>query len=109
MHNAIRHTRADGTINIQAHDDGAELRIEVTDTGEGIAKKDLLHLFERFYRSEQSRSRNFGGAGLGLSIAKGIVEAHGGRLWVKSVLGEGSTFGFALSKTPMQGFGRVED
>ena len=108
VHNAIRHTPADGTIHIRAHDDGAEVKIEVTDTGEGIAKKDLLHLFERFYRSEQSRSRNFGGAGLGLSIAKGIVEAHGGRLWVKSVVGEGSTFAFALAKTPQQRLGRVE-
>ena len=108
VHNAIRHTPADGTIHIQAHDDAAEVRIEVTDTGEGIANKDLRHLFERFYRSEQSRSRNFGGAGLGLSIAKGIVEAHGGRLWVKSVVGEGSTFGFALSKTPKQRLGKVD-
>ena len=104
VHNAIRHTPEDGTIHIRAQDDGTEVRIEVTDTSEGIPKKDLPRLFERFYRSERSRSRNFGGAGLGLSIAKGIVEAHGGRLWVESSVGEGSTFGFALPKTP--GLGR---
>ena len=99
VHNAIRHTPPDGTIHIRAHDDGAEVRIEVTDTGEGIAKKDLLHLFERFYRSEQSRSRNFGGCRAWLEHCQGIVEAHGGRLWVESSVGVGSTFGFALPKT----------
>ena len=98
VHNAIRHTPTDGTVDIRAQDAGAEVRIEVSDTGEGIPKKDLPHLFERFYRAERSRSRNFGGTGLGLSIAKGIVEAHGGRLWVESSVGVGSTFGFALPK-----------
>ena len=99
VHNAIRHTPPDGTVHIRAQDDGAQVRIEVSDTGEGVPEKDLPRLFERFYRAEKSRSRNFGGAGLGLNIAKGIVEAHGGRLWVESSFGVGSTFGFALPKT----------
>ena len=99
VHNAIRHTPPDGTVHIRAQDDGTQVRIEVSDTGEGVPEKDLPRLFERFYRAEKSRSRNFGGAGLGLNIAKGIVEAHGGRLWVESSVDVGSTFGFALPKT----------
>jgi signal transduction histidine kinase len=77
------------------------VHVEVSDTGEGIPDEELSRIFDRFYRSERSRSRDTGGAGLGLSIAKGIVEAHGGRLWVESALGKGSTFGFALPKTPV--------
>ncbi|MDA0733880.1 MAG: ATP-binding protein [Chloroflexi bacterium] len=98
VQNAVRYTPSDGTIQILARDTGAEVQVEVTDTGEGIPDAELPRIFDRFYRTEQSRSRDSGGAGLGLSIAKGIVEAHGGRLWVKSALGEGSTFGFALPK-----------
>lgn len=98
VQNAVRYTPSDGTIQILARDTGAEVQVEVTDTGEGIPDAELPRIFDRFYQTEQSRSRDSGGAGLGLSIAKGIVEAHGGRLWVKSALGEGSTFGFALPK-----------
>ena len=98
VQNAIRHTPADGAIYIMARDSGDEVMVEVRDTGEGIPEEELPRLFERFYRPDQSRSRNLGGSGLGLSIARGIVEAHGGRLWVKSIVGEGSTFGFALPR-----------
>jgi signal transduction histidine kinase len=70
--------------------------VDVVDTGEGIPPEDLPHVFERFYRGEKSRSRSSGGAGLGLAIAKGIVEAHGGRLEVESQVGKGSTFSFTL-------------
>jgi signal transduction histidine kinase len=98
VQNALRYTPSDGTIQILARDAGAEVQVEVTDTGEGIPDRDLARIFDRFYRTEQSRSRDSGGSGLGLAIAKSIVEAHGGRLWVKSTPGEGSTFGFALPK-----------
>src|ERR671914_169854 len=101
VQNALRHTPPDGTIYILARDVGTEVQVEVSDTGEGIPDEELPRIFDRFYRSERSRSRDTGGAGLGLSIAKGIVEAHGGRLWVESALGKGSTFGFALPKTPV--------
>jgi signal transduction histidine kinase len=68
--------------------------IVVADTGPGIPKEALPHLFERFYRGDRSRARGEGenGAGLGLAIAKAIVEAHGGRIWVTSEPGKGSTF-----------------
>jgi two-component system sensor histidine kinase SaeS len=101
VQNALRHTPPDGTIYILARDVGTEVQVEVSDTGEGIPDEELNRVFDRFYRPERSRSRDTGGAGLGLSIAKGIVEAHGGRIWVESALGKGSTFGFALPKTPV--------
>jgi signal transduction histidine kinase len=98
VQNAIRHTPADGSVNIRAIDVGEALEVQVEDTGEGIPAQDLPKIFERSYRSERSRSRQSGGAGLGLSIAKGIVEAHGGRIWVNSEPGQGSVFSFTLPK-----------
>lgn len=68
------------------------------DTGIGIAPNDLPHVFERFYRGEKSRSRASGGSGLGLAIAKGIIEAHGGRIWAEGALGQGAVFTFTLPK-----------
>jgi signal transduction histidine kinase len=69
---------------------------EIRDTGEGISARDLPHVFDRFYRGEKSRNRTTGGAGLGLAIAKGIVEAHGGRIQVESTVGQGTCFSFSL-------------
>jgi signal transduction histidine kinase len=100
IQNAIRHTPPDGSINVRAMDVGGDVEVQVADTGEGIPDEDLPKVFERSYRSERSRSRQSGGAGLGLSIAKGIVEAHGGRIWVNSDLGRGSVFSFTLPKVP---------
>lgn len=102
LQNAVRYTPLEGSIQVLARDAGSEVQVEVTDTGGGIETEELPKIFNRFYRTEQSRSRDSGGTGLGLSIAKGIVEAHGGRLWVESVLGQGSTFGFALPKKVAQ-------
>jgi len=68
----------------------------VTDNGSGISEADLPHIFERFYRGEKSRSRDYGGAGLGLVICKQIIEAHGGRIWAESFHGKGSVFYFTL-------------
>jgi two-component system sensor histidine kinase SaeS len=99
IQNAIRHTPADGTILVEMQDRGTEVQIDVTDTGTGIAADDVTKVFDRFYRGEKSRSREYGGAGLGLAIAKGIVEAHGGRIWVESAPGEGSRFSFSLPKS----------
>ncbi|MEM4284455.1 MAG: ATP-binding protein, partial [Candidatus Caldarchaeum sp.] len=70
--------------------------VHVSDTGPGIAPEDLPYVFERFWRADKSRSRATGGSGLGLAIAKQFVEAHGGRIWVESVQGQGATFSFAL-------------
>jgi two-component system sensor histidine kinase SaeS len=98
IQNAIRHTPADGTIIVEAVDRGQTVQIDVSDTGTGIAQDDVDRVFERFYRGEKSRSREYGGSGLGLAIAKGIVEAHGGRIWVESRPGMGSRFSFILPK-----------
>ncbi len=103
VQNSIRHTPPDGTILIRARDAGEVVQVEVADTGEGIQEEDLPRLFDWSYRADRSRSRESGGAGLGLSIARGIVEAHGGRIWAESVLGEGSTFSFTLPKVQAGG------
>ena len=99
VENAIRHTDAGGTISVKLTDDGKTSCFTVTDTGEGIAPDALGHLFERFYQADSSRRK--GGAGLGLAIAKWIVEAHGGTIGADSVLGQGATFTVRLPKTSM--------
>jgi two-component system OmpR family sensor kinase/two-component system sensor histidine kinase BaeS len=93
--NALRHTPSGGTVHVQALRTRQGVMVEVTDTGEGIRPEDLPHIFERFYRGEKSRSRTTGGAGLGLAIARGIVEAHGGYIGVES-LPESTRFYFVL-------------
>jgi signal transduction histidine kinase len=98
VQNAIRHTPPDGSIYIKAFDGGQTVEVQITDTGEGIAAEDLPRVFERSFRSDKSRSRQSGGAGLGLTISRGIVEAHGGRIWVESEAGRGSIFSFTLPK-----------
>jgi signal transduction histidine kinase len=94
--NAIRHTPQDGQILISAHEDKGYIKISVSDTGEGIPPEDLPHIFERFYRVDKSRARATGGTGLGLTIAKRLVEAHGGTIEVHSEPGKGSHFAFTL-------------
>lgn len=93
--NAINYT-LEGTVHVAMRVDEGEAVVSVRDTGSGIAGEHLPRLFERFYRVDKGRSRAKGGTGLGLSIVKHIVEAHGGRVWVESVYGQGSTFGFSL-------------
>ena len=94
--NALRHTPSGGTVRVQASAQPGGARVEIQDSGEGIPAQDLPHVFERFYRGEKSRSRATGGAGLGLAIAKGIVEAHGGTIGVESQPGQGTRFTFTL-------------
>jgi len=98
VQNSIRHTPPDGTIDISARDGGDEVQLVVSDTGDGVREQDRERLFDRSYRADPSRSRSSGGAGLGLSIAKGIVEAHGGRIWFESIVGQGSKFSFTIPK-----------
>lgn len=76
-----------------------EVVVEVADTGSGIAPADLPYIFDRFYRGDKSRSRATGGSGIGLALAKQLVEAHGGHIGVESALGAGSTFHFTLPVT----------
>ena len=90
--NALRYTENGGSINIKTFVKEDHLFIEVEDTGIGIAKEDIPYVFERFYRTDESRARVTGGAGIGLSITLAIVEAHNGTVYVKSELGKGSKF-----------------
>jgi two-component system phosphate regulon sensor histidine kinase PhoR len=96
LDNAIQYTPPGGHIRVTAEAKGREAVITVSDTGIGIPTSDQERIFERFYRVDAARSREAGGTGLGLSIAKHIIEAHGGRLWVDSVIGEGSKFYFSI-------------
>ncbi|HET9496672.1 MAG TPA: ATP-binding protein [Chloroflexia bacterium] len=100
LDNAIRHTPEGGSITVAARDTGGELEVSVRDTGPGIPPEHLPNIYERFYRSDSSRTRSTGGAGLGLSIARQLVELHGGRIRAESAEGEGSTFYFTLPKSP---------
>jgi signal transduction histidine kinase len=94
--NALRHTPPEGRVNIHARRTASGVEVSVSDTGEGIRTEDLPHVFESFYRGEKSRSRSTGGAGLGLAISRGIVQAHGGAIKVQSEAGHGSQFTFTL-------------
>ena len=96
VENAVAHTRKGGAIKITASQKGKWVGVSVSDTGEGIPADDLPRIFERFYRVDKSRARATGGSGLGLTIAKRLVEAHGGTIAVQSKLGEGSRFSFTL-------------
>ncbi len=88
--NALRHTREGGSIVVEVDAVGNEAILRVRDTGDGIAYRDLPHIFERFYVVDRSRTRESGGAGLGLAIVKGIVDAHGGSISAESTLDVGT-------------------
>jgi two-component system sensor histidine kinase BaeS len=91
LDNALRHTPAGGTVTLAATRDGDSTLLTVTDTGDGLAPDQLEQIFERFYRTDSARSRDRGGSGIGLTISRALVEAHGGRLWAESSgPGEGS-------------------
>ena len=91
--NALKFTDEGGRVGVRAVAAGEDVQFSVTDTGMGITEEDLPHVFDRFW---QARRTGAGGAGLGLAIAAGIVEAHGGRMWVESEVERGSTFHFTL-------------
>ncbi|MFH1929507.1 MAG: ATP-binding protein [Chloroflexota bacterium] len=95
--NALQYTPAGGVVRVQARHEGRSVHLSVIDTGIGIAPEHLLHVFERFYRVDDSRSRIGGGSGIGLTIAKHLVEAHGGEISVASDgPGKGSEFSFTV-------------
>jgi len=96
LENAVAYTHKGGTINVAAITRGDWVEVSVSDTGEGIPAEDLPHVFERFYRVDKSRARATGGSGLGLTIAKRLVEAHGGTITAQSELGKGSRFSFTV-------------
>jgi signal transduction histidine kinase len=96
LNNAAAYTPKGGRVAISARHSDGYVEVSVADSGIGIAPEDLPYVFERFYRADRSRARATGGAGLGLAIAKQLVEAHGGRIWVESDLGQGTKFTFTL-------------
>ncbi len=93
LDNALRHTSPGGRVVVRATRDAESVRLQVADTGEGIAKEHLGHVFERFYRADSARDRAHGGSGIGLAIARSISRAHGGEVTVSSAgHGQGTTF-----------------
>lgn len=109
--NALKHTPAGGTVTVSGRRDGESLRVEVQDTGVGIPREFLAKVFDKFVQVKQSSDTTPGSVGLGLAIAKEIVEMYGGRIWADSEVGKGSTFAFvlpfrmthAISSTPRGG------
>ena len=96
LSNALRHTPAGGRITLAAASAGNAVRFSVSDTGPGLTPEEQAHVFERFWRADLSRSRDRGGSGLGLTIARYLVEAHGGEIGVESHTGEGARFWFTI-------------
>ncbi|RMH31603.1 MAG: ATP-binding protein [Nitrospirae bacterium] len=96
LDNAIQYTPRGGKIDVRLYPDRDSVRIDIEDTGSGIPAEHLPYVFDRFYRVDASRDRNSGCAGLGLAIAKDIVDAHGGTISVDSLVGQGTTFSIIL-------------
>ena len=97
LSNALRYTPSGGRVEVSVHQRGDGVVFSVSDTGIGVAPEHLPHLFERFYRADRARSRAVGGSGIGLTIARALVEAMGGKIWAESPgLGHGATFSFLL-------------
>jgi heavy metal sensor kinase len=98
IENAIKYNVNNGKVFVSIEEDEHNFIVKVKDTGIGIKKEDLDRIFDRFYRADKSRKREIGGAGLGLSICKWIIESHGGYIKVESEFGKGSTFSVYLPK-----------
>lgn len=96
LSNALRYTTRGGNVTLTASLLEHNVEIRIQDTGPGIGTEDIQHVFDRFYRGDESRQRDSGGSGLGLAIAKSIVENHGGRIWAESSYNSGTTFCITL-------------
>jgi len=104
--NAIKFSPEKGRIEVFASGDEAQVTLSVKDYGRGISARDLNRLFQRFAQLDSSTTRKAGGTGLGLVISKGIVEQHGGKIWVESAEGQGSTFSVSLPRVRLDGTGQ---
>lgn len=109
LSNAMKFTPAGGTVRIYAEDMGDFVLVSVTDTGIGIKKEEQEKIFEKFFQADSSLTRQVGGTGLGLAISKAIIEMHGGRIWVESEIGKGSTFRFLLPRLRKGHFVKYEN
>ena len=106
VENAIKYTASGGGIWINVRGDGDRVLINVTDTGIGISPDDLKHIFQKFYRADNSQTRTVGGTGLGLYLVKQRVEAMGGKVWAESSFGEGSTFYLSFPRITVEEYQR---
>ena len=100
--NALQFTESGGQVTVRAQEDAGYYKVTVTDNGIGIPARDLPRVFERFFQVETHLTRRYGGMGLGLAVAKSMIELHGGRIWAESQEGKGSTFTFLLPATQSQ-------
>nr|WP_313780708.1 ATP-binding protein [Paenibacillus larvae] len=94
--NAIAHTDAGGTISLKIYQDTANVHVLISDTGCGIPEKHLLYIFDRFYKTDQARTRKESGTGLGLSIVKKIIDLHEGNITVNTEVNKGTAFHIVL-------------
>ena len=109
INNAIKYSPDGGRIIVRLMETHTDLIVSVSDEGLGIPRKDIPHLFDRFYRVDKARSRAMGGSGLGLAIAKEVVQLHGGKIWVNSIENKGSTFFVSLPYVPFEEDGEWDE
>ena len=100
LSNALRHARPDGEVAVLVEEDADRVVVAVEDDGNGLAPGASERMFERFWRADDSRTGSSGGAGLGLAIAQGLVQAHGGTIWAENRLGGGARVAFTLPRSP---------
>jgi signal transduction histidine kinase len=100
LSNALRHARPDGEVAVVVEEDADTVVVAVEDDGQGLAPGASERMFERFWRADDSRTRSSGGAGLGLAIAQGLVQAHGGTIWAENRRGGGARVAFTLPRSP---------